>query len=212
MRKSMFTLLGVVAAITMAFAASASARNLSITVEQRFDVKWARLSFSNPGLGVRVTCPVTLEGSFHSATIVKRIGSLIGYITGANAREEACEGGIGHANRETLPWHVTYEGFRGTLPNITGVTLLLIRATFEVDPAGFLPRCRSETEAGHRAQGTASVNPEGGGVLKVENLIADEGPEIPCREAGGLSLNGRFSGEGAVTALGSTARLLLRLI
>ena len=212
MRKSMFTLLGIVAAITMAFAASASARNLSITVEQRFDVKFARLTLSAPGVGANITCPVTLEGSFHSATIVKRLASLIGYITGANVNEGACEGGIGHANRETLPWHVTYEGFRGTLPNITAVTLLLLGATFEVDPTGILPRCQSRTEAAHRAQGIASVVAEGGGVLKIERLRADENPEIPCREAGGLTLNGRFIGEGAVTALGSTARLLLRLI
>ena len=210
--RSICTLLGVVAAIMMAFAAPASARNLSITIEQRFDIKWARLSFSNSSIGIRITCPVTLEGSFHSATIMKRVGLLVGYITGANINEAACEGGIVHINRETLPWHLTYEGFRGALPNITGVTFLLLRATWELDPAGLLPRCRSVTEAGHRAQGIASVVAEGGGILKIERFKADETAEIPCREAGGASLGLRQVGEADVFALGSTRRLLLRLL
>src|ERR1700751_1578741 len=94
---------------------SASANRLSIN-ETRFRITWARLTFNEETAEARDICPVTMEGSFHSGTIRKVVGALIGHITRAGAG--VCTGGGLTILRETLPWHVTYEGFFGTLPRI----------------------------------------------------------------------------------------------
>src|SRR4029077_3157461 len=76
-----------------------------------------------------VRCPVTLEGSLHSRTIPKIVRVLlIGAVSTVRIKNESCTGGTASVLR--LPWHMTYEGFRGTLPNITSVLLLLARFQF----------------------------------------------------------------------------------
>jgi hypothetical protein len=68
-----------------------------------------------------VICPLTLEGSFHSTTLLKVFRGLIGLITRAAMNEERCNGGSGRYLAETLPWHLQYAGFAGTLPNISAI-------------------------------------------------------------------------------------------
>lgn len=81
------------------------------------------------GAGIRegyVICPLTLEGSFHSRSFAKVPGALIGYITRARLEEESCSGGEARYLQETLPWHLQYASFSGTLPNITSITTNVI--------------------------------------------------------------------------------------
>jgi len=127
---------------------TASANNLSIN-EQSFRTIWTPLVLSNgPGGGgeIQIECNVTLEGSFHSHTIAKVIGTLLGFITRAIVDHNSCNGGDAWAlteeetGNETLPWHVTYEGFGGTLPNITSVRLLLT-THFSSEPGLFGITC-----------------------------------------------------------------------
>jgi hypothetical protein len=73
-----------------------------------------------------VLCAATLEGSFHSRTIIKTVNSLIGFITRAAFKEETCRGGRMRVLRETLPWHIQYEGFTGTLPRIGSILAKVI--------------------------------------------------------------------------------------
>src|SRR4029077_9579140 len=76
-----------------------------------------------------VRCPVTLEGSLHSRTIPKIVRVLlIGAVSRVLIKNESCTGGTASILR--LPWHITYEGFVGTLPNIAAVLLLLQRFQF----------------------------------------------------------------------------------
>jgi hypothetical protein len=108
---------------------NASARNLSISNQNIRAVFNPIISFPDPEN--RLSCPVTLEGSFHTRTITKTINSLVGYITRANIQEDRCAGsGILAGARirwdtATLPWHVRYAGFTGTLPNIARIILNL---------------------------------------------------------------------------------------
>ena len=135
-----------IAAITAAttllalLATAAPARNFS-TSNQNFRVVWNELEFG--GGGITVTCRVILEGSFHYRSIVKRERALIGYITAAAATRPCTNGEAWSANgREahprlgtlanTLPWHLTYEGFAGTLPNITSLLFLLRGARIKI--------------------------------------------------------------------------------
>lgn len=113
-------------AVLMATAVgSASAGRLSLST-RTFRVTWTSLEFSESSFGISIRCPVTFEGSFHSSTIAKVSGSLIGYITRAPLASSACTGGSGEGaafGNESLPWHIRYNGFAGTLPNITKVNL-----------------------------------------------------------------------------------------
>jgi hypothetical protein len=183
---------------------TATAGRLSIS-NQRFRVTWTALTFSEPELGVRITCPVTLEGSFHSATIPKRERLLIGAITRVNVREASCEGGIGTISNTTLPWHVTYESFNGTLPNPTAVNLLLQRFQFIV-----------EVGLGPCTYGTATDNITAAAALvarEVTTLTPVANRNIAHRVAGGFCPErGTLTGAGNVTLLNSTTRIRVTLI
>jgi hypothetical protein len=116
------------AALMATAVGSASAGRLSLS-SRTFRVTWTALEFAEPTFGVSIRCPVTFEGSFHSSTIAKVAGSLIGYITRAPLASSACTGGAGEGaalGNESLPWHIRYDGFAGTLPNITMVKLRIL--------------------------------------------------------------------------------------
>jgi hypothetical protein len=117
---------GLAAAMLLAFAVgTASARRIQVS-EQRFYFIWSSLEFEF-GTGSAISCPVTLLGSFHSRTIAKVSGQLIGYLTHVDVREASCSM---RALIETLPWHVQYNSFAGPLPAINRVRLALVNARF----------------------------------------------------------------------------------
>jgi hypothetical protein len=139
MRSRTRVLLGVLtAAVVMACAVgSAGARRLSLT-EQHFRATWTganSMIFEEPIAG-KVECEVTLEGSFHSRTLSKVSGQLIGYVTRALIRHNCIENegwylnGIEVQERvtlpNTLPWHIQYNSFRGVLPRIERIRIAII--------------------------------------------------------------------------------------
>lgn len=102
---------------------SASAGKLSIN-NQNLRITFSRLEFSASEFTIR--CSVTVEGSFHTRTMAKVVGSLVGAITKSTVKQETCTGGSaasfngierynGTTTPNTLPWHLTYEGFTGEL-------------------------------------------------------------------------------------------------
>jgi hypothetical protein len=78
-----------------------------------------------------VRCGVEIEGSFNSRTIVKVARTLTGSITRFLVSEN-CTGGRVRARSEVLPGHLTYEGFRGALPRIEEIFLLLSRIRIQL--------------------------------------------------------------------------------
>jgi hypothetical protein len=133
MRTRSMLLLGTFAATAclLLTVAGASARRLEVSATS-FLMYWASSSplvFTEAG-GTSVSCPLSLEGSFHSRAISKTSGALVGYIN--EAILATCSGGSGTVLTETLPWHVQYNSFSGTLPNITAVTFLVLRASFRI--------------------------------------------------------------------------------
>ncbi|HKG02634.1 MAG TPA: hypothetical protein VKB03_05600 [Conexibacter sp.] len=106
-------MVGLAAAMLMAFAVgSASARNFS-TSNQQIRSTFRSIEFSAEGLGTD-RCDLTLEGSFHGRTMAKVPNSLIGYITRVSTANCTLTTSI-----LSLPWHMRYVSFTGTLPNIT---------------------------------------------------------------------------------------------
>lgn len=185
---------------------AASANRLSVS-NQQFRITWTRLTFSEGGGGFAIECPVTLEGSFHSATIRKVAHALVGHITRASVISRSCTGGGATVLNGTLPWHVTYEAFIGTLPNIGSVRLLLINASFQIGIPPFTCLARTTNES--PAAGT--VTREAGG--NITTLAADSSFAIPTTGAFCPFASGRFAGTGNVFLLGSTStRIRLTLI
>jgi hypothetical protein len=205
--RTVTALAALAAALTMALAVtSASANKLSYS-EQRFRIIWTSLTFSEAGGNFPISCPVTLEGSFHSATLSKVLNALVAHITRAVVANPECTAGHATILGESLPWPVLYRGFTGALPNMTGVRHYLIGAAFQIE-AGLGVICLAQSSLANPAAGDAAR--EAGG--SITSLRPDSELAIPvtgtaCPRAG------IFSGSGEVFALGSTrTRVRLSLI
>jgi len=135
-----------------ALVSGASARSFSIS-NQSISAMWSEVTL-NFG-GAQSSCHLTLEGSMHSRTSAKVIGSLVGYITSATLGP--CSSGTATILREALPWHVRYSGFTGALPNITSSTVHVIGASFAIrEPFGV--SCHIRTTAAQPGIGTFHRN------------------------------------------------------
>lgn len=207
----------VATAALAALVGSSSATRLSST-SQTLRVTWSSLELV--GFGATVRCAVTLEGSLHSRSITKVAGSLIGLITAARVRRP-CTGGTAWAHNaeaneilggnlpQTLPWHVTYEGFEGTLPNITRLRILLTGAAFTVRASflGITVLCSYRT-GGEAGNATGTATREGGGAI--DRLVASG----RIRSTSGCP-DGSFTSraeDGIITQLGSATRVTVTLI
>jgi hypothetical protein len=202
MKHSKLALTGLAASMFLALAVSStSARNLRVT-ERSLRVVWMPIEFLAAGKTAR--CNLTLEGSFHYRTIVKREGALSGFIT--RAILNTCSGGSATVLTNTLPWHLTYNGFTGTLPNITGVSISIIGVSFLARPEGSIA-CLARSTAENPVRAIANIGAGG----SVTGLRADETASIPlegffCAFGGEAS----FRGTGTVSALGGgSARITL---
>lgn len=204
--RSTTMLAGLAAALVMALSVgSASASKISYS-NQGFRITWSRLTFSASGGGLPITCPITLDGSFHSATMTKTAELQVAQIT--RALVGTCQEGRGTVLAESLPWSITYQSFTGTLPGITTVRHNLIGAAFEVEPSAGVA-CLARTSAESPAAGEA--NREAGG--NIISLTPDPTLPIPVIGSPQCPLFGIFSGTGEVFVLGSsTTRVRMTLI
>jgi hypothetical protein len=201
----------IIAALTAALllavaVGTASARRLEIS-NQNLRIVWASLEFIAEGVATPVRCPVTIEGSFHSRTISKVSGQLIGYITAVEVVSTQCTSGRARANRETLPWHIRFLEFRGALPNITEITQQLVNASFNIEISAFPGlSCRYTTSAREPGIGTARRETTGQitGLVASGSIASSSG--FPCPR-------GSFGGTGSVRLQGSTTTLIfIRLV
>jgi hypothetical protein len=202
--RSTLLISALAATLLMAFAvSSASASRLSVS-NRNFRAVWNLLTLE--AAGVTMTCPLTLEGSFHSATLAKITGALIGHISRASVRGEPAEClNTATATISALPWHVVYGGFQGTLPRPTGLNLSLIGLRLRFDPAGRLPGCTATSSTASPARVIANL--ESGGT--VTGLTTDPAGEIPLSEGFGCALyTMSYSGTGAFRLLGSATTML----
>lgn len=123
-------------------ASSASAGRLSST-EQRIRAAWRTMNF-RVGFGT-IECEVTLDVTFHARTITKTTFALIGYITSATVR--SCSRGGMTILTETLPWHVEYSGFVGTLPNILDIDTSVVGASLRLRESSVGATCLARSSA-----------------------------------------------------------------
>jgi hypothetical protein len=177
----------------------ASASRLS-TSSQTFRATFTSVEIE-AGLGV-ARCVLTLEGSFHARTIAKATESLIGYVTRA-AIQRPCSGAIEEVAvlTESMPWHIRYARFTGSLPAIATVQVNIFGGMFRVDSLGF--RCLVGGTAERPA--ILTFNRETRGVLTSAAFGGVTGASC--------GVNGQLRGTStALTALNSTARITVTLI
>ena len=149
----------------------------------------------------RVECEVTLEGTFHSLSIRKTNLSLIGLITSAELIR-ACRRGGATILRETLPWHIKYRAFTGTLPNMLSIRGNFVGAGFRIREPSFGTQCLATSPAEAPVEGIFSRNT---GTGELTSLSVNS--TIPC---GGDVLNlGNIS---STLENGARARVTLTLI
>jgi len=176
-----------------ALAGSSFARNFSAT-ETRMTATFSRVEFSG-GFGT-TRCNVTVSGILHSRTVPKVLESLVGLVTEASVG--GCETGSATILTATLPWHVRYSGFTGTLPNITSIIVKSPGVAFQIREPVFGVTCLASSTASSPATGT--WNREAGG-------------RITSQRAGGtLPTNCGMSGTLSGTSVSLTPAVTVTLI
>ena len=185
-----------------ALVGAASARNFSIS-NQSLRGAFRAVEFETPSGPTR--CPVTMEGSFHSRTAAKVLGTLMGYITSAILGP--CSVGVATILRETLPWHIRYSGFEGALPEIRSIIAHIVGAAWRIRESGFGITCLARSSAAE----PAVVNFHRS-VITHEITEANIGGRIRDGAECGNALGQFTSDSGSVTQVGSTTRLTLTLI
>jgi hypothetical protein len=207
---SKLVLVTLTAAIVLGSAVgTAGARRFELS-NQAIRAIWPTFELSDVPLTRVSRCPITLEGSFHSRTLSKVCGQLVGYITEATTRKEGCgaearslwmdEGEI-----VTLPWHLRFESFTGALPNITTIRLQVIGLGVKFQGT----RCEYKSEAMRPIHLIAnltgptvtSLRFEEAGTIPLINLM---GTCSPMAKLGGMS--------SPVFALATTTAISVRLV
>jgi hypothetical protein len=193
------------AVVLMAAVGTATARRLSIN-ERQFKLMWPAPLSDSGGGEITAECAVTLEGSFHSATISKVSGALIGYIHQVGLPGRCTSGGM-TVLRETLPWHIRYVSFSGTLPSITAMTFVMIGVSYLITEAFFSNSCLMRSTEANPGRFIAQI---ASGVVR--SVRADETATIPmtgilCPQ----SSSGRFVGTATMTSPAG-GELVIRLI
>ena len=198
-------LAALTAAITLGALVGTTSANRIALSNNTFRATWSRIRF----IGfASIECQVTMEGSFHSRTLAKVAEGLIGYVTRATVAEGACTGGSVRVLAATLPWHIRFESFSGTLPNITVAWKRIVGAAFQVSFGS--SACLIASTAASPLKGGANIS---GGV--VENLRINESASIPISSGNAIVCgnSGRIEGTtNSLTVLGSTSKITVTLV
>lgn len=210
----------VVSAVLGALVGSASAGRFSSS-SQTLRVTWTSLEFT--GFDAVVRCEVTLEGSLHSRSIVKTARSLIGYLTLGTIRRP-CVGGTAWSSNgievnevltgiftQTLPWHITYEGFTGALPAIREVRLLFSRVSFTIRGT-FLgipgKLCAYVTGSNGNMTGSATRNATDSTLTTMRASGTIRAVTAMCPEI----TVGNAAADGTISVVGAATRITITLI
>ncbi len=150
------------------------------------------------GGAINIICKLTLQGTFHSAsggsaTFSKVCGALVAVIS--HAENGACVGGNGRALTETLPWHVRYRSFSGTLPSVSEILYQLVGASIRV--AIGASSCLIRTTAARPLLMSWSIT--GSSVHELRFLATAISPEPGCSWPGEGMVAGVFAQENTGT-------------
>jgi hypothetical protein len=201
-RNRLLSIASLAATMLAVVAAAASATTFSL-VERSFTATWRTMTFETTGS--RVTCPLTLAGSFHANTFTKTARSRIGTITSASVG--TCTGGTATILR-TLPWTLQYSAFGGTLPNITEFDTRVVGASISITASGVTCLAGSDEAEPLVITFPRAENGDLTGVTIDESAAIDlDDPGFLCSIAGDARVSG--SGTYTTTPSGAPIKLLL---
>jgi hypothetical protein len=204
------TVLSVVLATAGALcliAGVASANTLSLSNRQ-IRTTWARLEFIGEwegGAQIGNYCAVTLEGSFHSSTLRKVAGALVGHLTRASVAR--CQLELITVSPLALPWHIRYQGFRGTLPTLTGLSIDVVGMSWDLNSGGI--RCLYRSTTARPAAASILVTRGVLSALTFSGAVPKGVEDIFCSLPTQLLMLGS---SGPVTLLGTTTAVTVTLI
>jgi hypothetical protein len=121
-------------ALTLGASAANASRSFSATSNELLTYVSPALTFVGSPAGRTVICAVTLTASLHSVAAKVR-GTLIGFVNGSRVANP-CRNNVFTSTVATplvshaLPWHITFNSFRGTLPRITEILVTINGAKF----------------------------------------------------------------------------------
>jgi hypothetical protein len=193
-------------ALLASFVTSAAARNFSLS-NRNIRVVFEPLTTVNSMPTIR--CRLTLEGSFHCATISKVANALLGYISRASFDQPTCRDATGSEAFEvvqtSLPWHIRYVSFSGTLPRVK-LRIKFNEISFTLLNVPLIGTCRYTGSADLIVTG-----PAGGEITEGNAAMAmEEGSLIPTETFGCNSMKwGTLPTP--VTLLGTTIGVRIRL-
>jgi hypothetical protein len=198
--------LALSAILFMAIAVTVASAGRIATSSRNFRIVWTGLVWTDESGSGQITCPLTLEGSFHSSTISKVPNALIGFVSRASTASASCAGGGFTVLTASLPWHVTYDSFTGTLPAITGLNILLARTAIMTNVFGI--NCLYQENGVRRFRARLNVS---GGVLST--VTPDATIRLPKFSGSFLCPSEQgYTGTGNITNLANTARITITLI
>jgi hypothetical protein len=200
-------------------AVNSSATRLSVS-ERSFKDVWTPLTAGLvPNMEVEeeveevlISCNVTMEGSLHSGTIAKVARSLIGYVARATVDARSCSeargmGGTFTFLSGTLPWHITYTGFSGTLPLINDVRVSFIGMALGI--SSLLLNCLTASTVANPAGWVLTREPRGA----ISGFGADAGIILPTPTGFGCERwHAVYFGTGRLTRPDGVTLLTLRLM
>jgi len=180
---------------------TASARQFNLSER---DIRATFPTFEITGPIGSVRCPLTLEIRMHERRITKLVELLIGEVTAAALG--VCPAGRAGIQVESLPWHVRYASFAGTLPNITSFTTKIVGMEWNITEPTFMLRCLIRTTAGEPV--TLIFTRENSGALVQARLGGEILTGTECSR-----IRARVTAtSNALTVLGGGAAVTLTLI
>jgi hypothetical protein len=184
----------VTATLLLAFAASVSAAESFDVISNRISARWSSVTLEAAGL--RVVCPLTLDGSFSGASFAATARTRVASIT--RATTGTCSEGRAVVLSETLPWSLQYSSFGGTLPNITSLTFRLLGASLRGTAGGLECLVRSSEERPINVVATRENSSTSETRGEITGLRLDERAGIPLRGGFACELAGEshLSGSG----------------
>lgn len=196
------------AAACLSLAATASANRLSLNAGT-FRFVWPEwtLAFTEPTES-SVRCPLTLTGTFATTALTKTTRGLVGNIVNSAIGFPTCANGRPNVLAETLPWHVRYESFTGTLPAIGSIALEVIGLSYRWELNLLSISCLFSATEAAPARWRASLE-RGGAITSVR---WDETKRIPGTGIILCPREATFGGTGTATQASSTAAVRVTLI
>ncbi len=165
-----------------------------------------------------IECNLTFEGVLHAREFEKFADQLIGQITRARATRP-CGGansmwvlngteelGGGQTAPDSLPWHVTYKYFDGTLPTITRIAVAMVGVSFLYEFGSI--RCLYRSTVAAPFVGIFELNADG----TILGFRADESIALPTTTRMCIGSAIRPQGIGGVAVTGTSTAIDIVLI